>query len=314
MYGSDLSAKLISYQLSVLQLPPVCFCKTEDSSVACTKCHITANRRWNTAEMHTLSVSMRHLLDKEYSMFLEEIRERTPTQALVDKVLSKCQISEDQVMDHVTDASTTILCSHVKQTKLYNDLIFHKLFPDSSCHVMTPVASNVNSDTSSQGSARLTAWLNEDKFQTLTKVAIGAKVMLLTNVDSEVGATNGATGYVVQIDYSKKHAAVPTHIHVKLCETGHVIRVMKSCQKTTYMFSRMFTKHTFPLMLAYAITGHKSQGATLRGKTILHMQSAFSPGLAYVMLSRVTTRDNLKIVGKFLASDIVPMKLSSTRA
>ncbi len=121
--------------------------------------------------MHTLSVSMRHLLDKEYSMFLEEIRERTPTQALVDKVLSKCQISEDQVMDHVTDASTTILCSHVKQTKLYNDLIFHKLFPDSSCHVMTPVASNVNSDTSSQGSARLTAWLNEDKFQTLTKVA-----------------------------------------------------------------------------------------------------------------------------------------------
>ncbi len=67
-------------------------------------------------------------------------------------------------------------------------------------------------------------------------------------------------------------------------------------------------------MLAYASTGHKSQGATLRGKTILHMQSAFSPGLAYVMLSRVTTRDNLKIVGKFLASDIVPMKLSSIRA
>ncbi len=65
------------------------------------------------------------------------------------------------------------------------------------------------------------------------------------------------------------------------------------------------------MQLAYAITGHKSQGATLTGPTIVHMQSAFTPGLLYVMLSRVTNRDKLRIVsdGPLSPDLFVPMKI-----
>jgi len=60
---------------------------------------------------------------------------------------------------------------------------------------------------------------------------------------------------------------------------------------------------TFPLMPAYAIMGHAKQGATLRGRVLIHMLSCFAQGLLYVMPSRVARRFDddgnplLRIVG-----------------
>jgi hypothetical protein len=50
-------------------------------------------------------------------------------------------------------------------------------------------------------------------------------------------------------------------------------------------------------MLGYAMIGHKSQGATLQNNVAVHVQDAFCAGLMYVMLSRVPSRDRLRIVG-----------------
>ena len=45
----------------------------------------------------------------------------------------------------------------------------------------------------------------------------------------------------------------------------------------------------------------------MRGLTIVKMREAFTYGLAYVMLSRVTTRANLRIVGGLTPSQCLPM-------
>jgi hypothetical protein len=60
-------------------------------------------------------------------------------------------------------------------------------------------------------------------------------------------------------------------------------------------------------MLSYAIIGHKSQGATISSKVIIHIREYFAWGLVYVMLSRVTSRKNLKIVNNLQPSNIQPM-------
>lgn len=72
-----------------------------------------------------------------------------------------------------------------------------------------------------------------------------------------------------------------------------------------------YTKATFPVMLGYAMTAHRAQGATLTGTTILHVREAFAPGIVYVMLSRVTTRDNLYILGSLKPEDFVPATAAS---
>jgi hypothetical protein len=44
-------------------------------------------------------------------------------------------------------------------------------------------------------------------------------------------------------------------------------------------------------MLGYAIIGHKSQGATISSKVMIHVHESFAWGLVYVMLSRITSRN-----------------------
>ena len=68
----------------------------------------------------------------------------------------------------------------------------------------------------------------------------------------------------------------------------------------------------FPIVLAYAMTGHKSQGATISNKVIVHIRNAFAPGLTYVMLSRTTNRQNLNIVKKLQPSDFIPCPFPDT--
>ena len=48
---------------------------------------------------------------------------------------------------------------------------------------------------------------------------------------------------------------------------------------------------------------------TLAHTTIVHMLSAFTPGLLYVMLSRVTSTSHLKIVGRLRPSLFVPVRI-----
>lgn len=50
-------------------------------------------------------------------------------------------------------------------------------------------------------------------------------------------------------------------------------------------------------MLAYAITSHKTQGATITSKVLVNIRESFALGLTYVMLSRITSHANLMIRG-----------------
>jgi hypothetical protein len=59
-------------------------------------------------------------------------------------------------------------------------------------------------------------------------------------------------------------------------------------------------------MLIYVITWHKSQGATISSKVMIHICESFAQGLN-VMLSKVTSQKKMKIVNNFQPLDIQPM-------
>jgi hypothetical protein len=62
--------------------------------------------------------------------------------------------------------------------------------------------------------------------------------------------------------------------------------------------NQCFTRRTFPLRLAYAMTAHSAQGATISSRLIVHVRDAFVPGIMYVIASRVTERRLLSFVDK----------------
>jgi hypothetical protein len=156
-------------------------------------------------------------------------------------------------------------------------------------------------------------WLAKPGFHLLTHVAKGCRVVYSSTVCKATGATNSALGTVQDVllgppppgeDPSEPWVQA---LKVKLDLGGRVVTVSRTVQYTTRRHDRSYTKATFPLLLGYAITAHRAQGATLTGRTILDVRSAFAPGIVYVMLSRVTSRDDLFILGDLQPNHFVPV-------
>ena len=116
-------------------------------------------------------------------------------------------------------------------------------------------------------------------------LAIGAQVMLLTNLDFDAGLVNGSRGVVTGFD--------PSGAPLVQFLRGEPIPVPASSWESAE-FEGLGRKQ-IPLKLAYAITIHKAQGATLDCPLIDIGTSTFEYGQAYVALSRVKNLESLYI-------------------
>lgn len=112
---------------------------------------------------------------------------------------------------------------------------------------------------------------------------IGARVMLLINLDFEKGLINGSCGVVEEINED--------YILVKF-DNG----VRREIEKHDFEFYKndvvIALRRQFPIRLAYGITIHKSQGMSL-DKLFVDCSRIFEKGQAYVALSRIKTLEGL---------------------
>ena len=116
-------------------------------------------------------------------------------------------------------------------------------------------------------------------------LAVGARVMLRRNIDTENGLVNGAIGTVQKISIIA--------VTVKFDHIDKPYEVEKV--KSRFMVLRNFYvyRKQFPLILAYAVTIHKCQGLSLDCAVVDLSEKVFSAGMAYVALSRVRSLSGL---------------------
>lgn len=112
---------------------------------------------------------------------------------------------------------------------------------------------------------------------------LGARVMLLVNMDFNKGLINGSCGNVIEFGENT--------ITVKF-DNGVVAPIPKHKFEYYYHDKVAAERKQFPLKLAYGITIHKSQGMTLE-KLVVDCSRIFERGQAYVAMSRVKTLDGL---------------------
>lgn len=152
--------------------------------------------------------------------------------------------------------------------------------------------------------AAVTGTFPEESYPTSDSLTLkkGAQVMFIKN-DPERRFINGTLGEVKSIDKNS--------IAVRLAESGTVIDVEPmEWQNIRYQFDEESKEISskqigrfkqYPLKAAWAITVHKSQGLTF-DKAIIDVHAAFSPGQAYVALSRCRTLDGLVLSSPVSAS------------
>jgi ATP-dependent DNA helicase PIF1 len=117
------------------------------------------------------------------------------------------------------------------------------------------------------------------------ELAVGAQVMLLSNLNHEAGLVNGSRGVVVGFDED--------NLPLVQFNKGTPIPIAHSkweCEDLEGV-----SRKQIPLKLAYAITIHKAQGATLDCALIDIGTNTFEYGQAYVALSRVKNLQSLYI-------------------
>lgn len=131
--------------------------------------------------------------------------------------------------------------------------------------------------------------------QEMLKLKVGAQVMMIKNTYQKEGIINGSLGIVRDFSPKKSYPIVEfaggkiltinpeEWLYERYDETKKAV-VIDACM------------NQIPLILAWAITIHKSQGLTL-DKILCDLSDVFSPGQAYVALSRARSLNGIFLSG-----------------
>ena len=251
--------------------------------------------------------------DQELLQFLNLIRGKKPTLAQIESALNQCYWPKEDAMallDQQNDPHATFLCTHNRHVQEHNSTCLqwhaHK-------GLLNGPIEQVVVDSNTAGNPDMIAWEQAclRRNPTLKDVAIGARVILTDTLTDNFSAN--AVGFVTDIELGPPkladHRIIPPivmRIKVQLT-SGYERWITRSAMHMTYHSGTKYRMACFPLLLAYAITGHRAQGATMKHTTILHVHEAFAAGLLYVLLSRVPNREKLFILGTLTQDDFKPI-------
>jgi ATP-dependent DNA helicase PIF1 len=255
-----------------MQLPPV-FTKFEKEEFA------FESQAWRDSkvEMVHLTEIIRQHDDKQFAQFLNDVRMGKVKDL---KLLEEC-INRKFPDDGIKPVK--LFCKNIDVDD-YNLRELDKIVGPSQTYRSTDEASESWSkffDKNCPAPTRL-------------ELKKGAQVMLLVNLDVENGLVNGSVGVVekvftdcVEVKFETgMHVIEPYNWEVKQNEFDPIAGAMK---KTV-----LAKRRQLPLRLSWAITCHKSQGATLN-RAEINIADAFADGQVYVALSRVRNLKSLSV-------------------
>ena len=123
-------------------------------------------------------------------------------------------------------------------------------------------------------------------------------VILLRNIDPANGLYNGTRLIIQGFQNNTIDAEIVLGQH-----TGKRVFLPRIplCPSDDEMFPFQFKQKQFPIRLSFAMTINKSQGQTTPNVGVYLPEPVFSHGQLYVVLSRATTRSNIRILAVLAA-------------
>lgn len=210
-------------------------------------------------------------LSKE-SMDILKTRQGLPWQSL--EIRPTLLFSRKAEVDHVNETNLRSLTG-----------IRHTFVAET---VKLPIESMRLFDANSEEGKHYIARLDRDaQYMKELTLVIGAQVMLLQNLDFDLGLVNGSRGVVTGFTDD------PLHLPIVKFRQGSPMPIGPATWESEDIEG--LQRKQIPLRLAYALTIHKAQGATLDCALIDIGTSTFECGQAYVALSRVRSLDSLYI-------------------
>ena len=266
---------------------------------------------WHSFEVINLEENHRQGNDHTYAEILNRIRVGEHTED--DMNVLRTRVRPEGHMDlvgamYVTCTNKTVLkMNNIRLNELKSEL--HEI----EARNIHPTIKDFKPRIDEKGTVGGTAFLQS------LKVKIGARVMLIHNIDVLDGLSNRTRGILIAIEKNAKNQI--QHMIIKFDEDYQgenkrrknpgLSRKYPGCTPIErYLCSYSLTKkstvasntaqvYQFPVVVCFAATTHKIQGGTIQKpmKLAVDLRTVFDDAMAYVMLSRVQDIIQLYIDG-----------------
>ena len=303
LFGTDnwFGSMNILFVGDLLQLPPVNGAPVFEAltnKVVLTRlgCMMSVNIWKETVVYDELTINERQKTDKQFCQMLQDVQQGCISEETIETLESRViSTTVSAKYQELQDAAQSPVCLFPTKRACadFNTEMLSKLSTipvELSC--TDTVDETVGKYKWSKKAATTLDRLKKDcnltaGLEAVLCIAVGTRIMLRRNIDTAHGLVNGALGTVIAI---KDHA-----IDIKFDHMKDVISVTKVKSRFLVMKRHYVYREQFPLILAYAITVHKCQGTSLNCAMIDLSDEIFSPGMAYVALSRVRTLEGLHL-------------------
>ena len=279
------------------QLPPIGNVKEPDTSAFCFESSL-----WKDIfplQNHIILNTMFRQKDPKYIEILSQIRQKSLNNENIDLLYKHCEKKYEQ--NENNDISITKIYPIRAKVDYINATMFDKLESESvkyevdklyDCKVYLDTGKMIEEDvlkdcnklSKKQVEYESDNVLNNSQCEIELQLKIGAIVMCTANIDLTNGICNGSQGIIIDLIGPNKKP--------KILFVNGITMVMSKYHWQSYDCPTIAIKQ-YPLRLAWALTIHKIQGATLDMAEIDAGSSIFEYGQTYVAMSRVKTLDGL---------------------
>lgn len=265
-----------------------------------------------------LTEIMRQKDDKEFAELLNRIREGVHTEDDVANLQQCCISSEDK--NDLLDA-LHVYSTNAKVDAYNEDKLAHLKGRIRKCVAIDRKPNTLKGHVMNKDS-RFTGGL-----PAVLELKIGARVMLIRNIDVNDGLVNGALGTIVSFNEFNPSVTSPKEVLVQFdnprvgAMAGEKTSMNKAQHPTAVPIGVIEAKFSisarnpgleikrqqFPLRLSWATTIHKVQGLTVKD-IVVSMEGKFNDGQCYVALSRVPKMSGLHLL------QLTPSKIKASKA
>ena len=259
------------------------------------------NPHWDSFEVTNLEENHRQGDDHSYAETLNRIRIGEQTETDMDDLRKRVRPEGHPDLAgamYITCTNKTVMkMNNIRLNELKTELI------EIEARNIHPTIKDFKPKLDEKGTVGGTAFL-----QTLN-LKIGARVMLVHNIDVLDGLSNGTRGILVGVEKDSKsqiqrllikfdeefQGAKKRHDNMYLarkypgCTPIDKYLCAYSLAKKTTVASNTAQVYQFPIIVCFAATTHKFQGGTVHkpNKLAVDLRTVFEDAMAYVMLSRV---------------------------